>query len=190
MDEPTNDLDMESLDLLEGALQNFPGTLLLVSHDRAFLDNVVTQVLVAQGDGRWQEYAGGYSDALAQGARTPKLLKSAAATKGEAAPMAIAAPPPALEPAAQAAPAAAPVAAAARDGRRKLSFKETRELAALPEQIAALEAEQAALAARMCEPDYHKGGAEQLRIDRARASEVERRIAAGLARWEELEALA
>jgi ATP-binding cassette subfamily F protein uup len=77
-----------------------------------------------------------------------------------------------------------------RDGRRKLSFKETRELAALPEQLAALEAEQAALAARMCEPDYHKGGAEQLRIDRARASEIERRIATSLARWEELEALA
>jgi ATP-binding cassette subfamily F protein uup len=188
MDEPTNDLDMESLDLLEGALQNFPGTLLLVSHDRAFLDNVVTQVLVAQGDGRWQEYAGGYSDALAQGARPPKLVKAAATSKGEAAAAATA--PPGATSSATVPVAAVPAAAAARDGRRKLSFKETRELAALPEQLAALEAEQAALAARMCEPDYHKGGAEQLRIDRARASEVERRIATSLARWEELEALA
>jgi ATP-binding cassette subfamily F protein uup len=86
---------------------------------------------------------------------------------------------------------AAPASSAApRDGRRRLSYKETRELAALPGQLATLEGEQAALAARMCEPDYHRGGAEQLRIDRARASEIERRLATGLARWEELEALA
>jgi ATP-binding cassette subfamily F protein uup len=179
MDEPTNDLDMESLDLLENALQGFQGTLLLVSHDRAFLDNVVTQTLVAQGEGRWQEYAGGYSDALAQGARPPKLVKPIAAPASAQ---------PATASAAPAMPAAAP--ATPRDGRRRLSYKETRELAGLPEQIAALEAEQATLAARMCEPDYHRGGAEQLRIDRARASEIERRIATGLARWEELEALA
>ena len=66
MDEPTNDLDIESLELLEDTLQTYPGTLLLVSHDRAFLDNVVTQTLVAEGDGKWQEYVGGYSDWLAQ----------------------------------------------------------------------------------------------------------------------------
>ena len=66
MDEPTNDLDIESLELLEATLQDYAGTLLLVSHDRAFLDNVVTQTLVAEGNGKWQEYVGGYSDWLAQ----------------------------------------------------------------------------------------------------------------------------
>ena len=66
LDEPTNDLDIESLELLEETLQSYAGTLLLVSHDRAFLDNVVTQTLVAEGDGVWREYAGGYSDWLAQ----------------------------------------------------------------------------------------------------------------------------
>ena len=69
MDEPTNDLDIESLELLEDTLQDYAGTLLLVSHDRAFLDNVVTQTLVAEGDGKWQEYVGGYSDWLAAAAR-------------------------------------------------------------------------------------------------------------------------
>jgi ATP-binding cassette subfamily F protein uup len=189
LDEPTNDLDIETLELLESLLQEYRGTLFLVSHDRAFLDNVVTQTLVAQGNGRWQEYAGGYSDALAQGARPPKLVKAAPAAKAPA--MASARAPLMATATADAATGGAPAAqpAAARDGRRRLSYKETRELAGLPEQIAALEAEQAALAARMCEPDYHRAGAERLRIDRARASEVERRIATSLARWEELEAL-
>ncbi len=83
MDEPTNDLDIDSLELLEDTLQTYPGTLLLVSHDRTFLDNVVTQTLVAQGNGRWQEYVGGYSDWLAQ---RPAPL--AAASKAEARPAA------------------------------------------------------------------------------------------------------
>ena len=80
LDEPTNDLDIESLELLEAALQDYAGTLLLVSHDRAFLDNVVTQTLAAEGGGVWQEYAGGYSDWLRQ--RPPPIGSQAAKTKG------------------------------------------------------------------------------------------------------------
>ena len=74
LDEPTNDLDIDTLELLEQLLQDYPGTVILVSHDRAFLDNVVTQVLVAEGNGRWREFAGGYSDALAQGAKPAKQI--------------------------------------------------------------------------------------------------------------------
>ena len=171
MDEPTNDLDMESLDLLEGALQGFSGTLLLVSHDRAFLDNVVTQVLVAEGNGRWQEYAGGYSDALAQGAKPAKL---GAPTRREAA----------------AAAAAAAATPGSRPKPRRMSYKETRELEQLPARLAALEAEQAALAGDMSAAEYHRAGADRMRTDSARAAELERLLDEGLHRWEELEVLA
>ena len=82
LDEPTNDLDIESLELLEATLQDYAGTLLLVSHDRAFLDNVVTQTLVAEGNGKWQEYVGGYSDWLAQ-RRADRSLRRAEAEGGE-----------------------------------------------------------------------------------------------------------
>src|SRR5688500_12176769 len=112
LDEPTNDLDIESLELLEAALQDYAGTLLLVSHDRAFLDNVVTQTLAAEGDGVWKEYAGGYSDYLVQRTEGAK------------------------------APAAEKKAVAREKVRTKLSYKETRELEALPGEIEALEAEQ------------------------------------------------
>jgi ATP-binding cassette subfamily F protein uup len=166
LDEPTNDLDMESLELLEASLQSFPGTLLLVSHDRVFVDNVVTQTLVAEGNGHWQEYAGGYRDWLAQ------------------------------RPAAAAAAAAAqPSGTAVADGaalaatRRKMSYKEVRELAALPEQITALESEQRELTGRMCQPDYFRAGAERMRVDRARAAEIETLLSTRLERWEQLERL-
>jgi ATP-binding cassette subfamily F protein uup len=169
LDEPTNDLDMESLDLLEASLQSFPGTLLLVSHDRVFVDNVVTQTLVAEGNGHWQEYAGGYRDWLAQ---------RPAATTGAAAST--------MAPTGSAGDAGgvAPTAA-----RRKMSFKEVRELAALPEQITALETEQRELTARMCQPDYFRAGAERMRVDRARAAEIETQLSTRLERWEQLERL-
>jgi ATP-binding cassette subfamily F protein uup len=166
LDEPTNDLDVESLELLEASLQSFAGTLLLVSHDRSFVDNVVTQTLVAEGEGHWQEYPGGYRDWLAQRpARSPL---------------------PAAGPATARQSAAVP-AAAAPAARRKLSFKEARELAALPAAITALEAEQRALTARMCEPQYFREGAERMREDRARAAEIETQLSARLERWEYLE---
>jgi ATP-binding cassette subfamily F protein uup len=162
LDEPTNDLDIESLELLEDTLQGYGGTLILVSHDRAFLDNVVTQTLVAEGDGRWREYVGGYSDWVAQR------------------------PAPADAPAA--APTARPGAAAPRSaGRIKLSFKEKRELETLPAQIEALEREQADISARLTDAGYHRAGAEQIRTDRARSQEIERTLETSFDRWAELE---
>jgi ABC transport system ATP-binding/permease protein len=160
LDEPTNDLDIESLELLESTLAEYKGTLLLVSHDRAFLDAIATQSLVAEGDGLWREYAGGYSDWLVQ----------------RPAPV-IAAPPPA-------APAPLP---ARRTERAKLSFKEQRELASLPAELEALEIEQQALVARMSAADYHTASGPQMRDDAARSAEVERLVEEKLARWMALE---
>jgi ATP-binding cassette subfamily F protein uup len=161
LDEPTNDLDIESLELLESVLADYAGTLLLVSHDRAFLDAIATQSLVAEGDGLWREYAGGYSDWLAQ----------------RPAP---AAPAPAV--------AAAPAPSAPRRSERpKLTFNEQRELVALPAELEALENEQAALLARMSAADYHTAGAQQMKADAGRAAEVERLLEEKLARWMALE---
>jgi ABC transport system ATP-binding/permease protein len=162
MDEPTNDLDIESLELLEDTLQGYAGTLLLVSHDRAFLDNVVTQTLVAEGNGKWQEYVGGYSDWLAQ----RRLV----------------APPASAKPKAE---------SRSDDARRsaptKMSYKETRELAQLPAEIEALEQQQKALTARMSSGDYHRQGSEQIKADRQLVGDLEQQLAEKFARWEELE---
>ncbi len=163
LDEPTNDLDIESLELLEDTLQGYTGTLLLVSHDRAFLDNVVTQTLVAEpGErmGMWKEYAGGYSDWLAQrpkagGAASAPVTKAAAGTREKP--------------------------------KAKLSFKEQRELDALPADIETLEQEQAALTARMSSPDYHKAGADAIKADRLRADQIEKLLAQKFERWEALD---
>jgi ATP-binding cassette subfamily F protein uup len=163
MDEPTNDLDIDSLELLEDTLQNYGGTLLLVSHDRAFLDNVVTQTLVAQGDGRWQEYVGGYSDWLAQ----------------RPAPVATAPVKPKQETKAARAPAAV-----------KLSYKETRELAQLPAEIEAIEQRQQELTARMSSGEYHKQGADQIKADLKLAEDLEREMSEKFERWSTLEAKA
>jgi len=171
LDEPTNDLDIESLELLESSLQSFQGTLLLVSHDRSFVDNVVTQTLVAEGEGHWQEYPGGYRDWLAQ-RRAPPATTAVRDT---------ATPP--------GAPDVGASAVAAGGARRKLSFKEGRELAALPAQITALESEQRELTAQMCQADYFRVGAERMRADRARAAEIETQLSACLERWEYLEGL-
>ncbi|MBM0107454.1 ATP-binding cassette domain-containing protein [Steroidobacter sp. S1-65] len=165
MDEPTNDLDIDSLELLEDTLQSYPGTLLLVSHDRTFLDNVVTQTLVAQGNGRWQEYVGGYSDWLAQ----------------RPAPVAPAAPAKAKQETKAAARAPAPV---------KLSYKETRELAQLPAEIESLEQRQQELTARMSSADYHKQGPDQIKADRKLAEDLEREMSEKFERWSTLEAKA
>jgi ATP-binding cassette subfamily F protein uup len=171
LDEPTNDLDIDSLELLENLLQDYAGTLLLVSHDRAFLDNVVTQTVASEGDGRWREYVGGYTDWLRQR------------------PAAHAAKPAAVEPSRSGTqPAAPPPAPAA--AKRKLSYKEQRELEALPGEIETLEHEQQALNQRICEPDYHRAGADQLRRDRERGAELVDLIASKMDRWEELDALA
>jgi len=178
LDEPTNDLDMETLELLEATLTEYAGTLLLVSHDRRFLDNLATQCLVAEGGGRWREYAGGYSDWMRQRqgpaeARTPVTAGAvpasleAAGTSNE--------------------PAGSPARAGAK-GAARLGYKEQRELEALPGRIERLEQEQAALHARMARPDYHQTGAAALRTDRARSAELETLLEECLARWVELEA--
>jgi len=165
LDEPTNDLDVETLELLEERLVDFGGTLLVVSHDRAFLDNVVTSTLVFEGEGRVQEYVGGYTDAMRQ-----RRAALAAAARAAAAP-------PAARPA-QPAPAPKP-------GR--LSFAEQRELEALPARIEALEAEQAALTARVSAPAFYRGDpAEQARVQ-TRIAALVAELEAAYARWDALE---
>jgi len=178
LDEPTNDLDIESLELLEATLQTYPGTLLLVSHDRTFLDNVVTQTLVADpgGTGTWKEYVGGYSDWVAQRAPTT-------ASPG----------PVVVAPAGHAAGRPKADSRTNTGMRRgttadtKLSFAERRELAALPEALEALEREQHALTERMCRADYHKESVEVIKADRARAEEIEHALARKFERWGELD---
>jgi ABC transport system ATP-binding/permease protein len=166
LDEPTNDLDIDSLELLESTLQEYRGTLLLVSHDRAFVDAIATQTLVSEGDGRWREYVGGYSDWLVQ---RPKPQEAAAV-------------------AASTADSAAASAPGARDRQRvKLSYKEQRALETLPARIEALEAEQAALNAAMAGPDYHRAGADQMRSDAARVEAIDVELAALLEQWTTLE---
>jgi ABC transport system ATP-binding/permease protein len=167
LDEPTNDLDIESLELLEQKLQDYTGTLLLVSHDRRFLDNVITQTLAPEGTGLWREYVGGYTDWLRQ---RPKPSASGAPARRDAAP---------------------PVAAGAAPtkARTKLSYKEQRELDSLPQEIEALEREQADLTARMSTTDYHRQDGQQLRTDGKRLEEIESLLLTKFARWEALEEL-
>jgi len=168
LDEPTNDLDIESLELLEQKLQEYAGTLLLVSHDRRFLDNVVTQTLSAEGDGVWRENVGGYSDWLEK----REAARAAAARAGDGKRTA----PPATAPKAD-------------KPRTKLSYKEQRELEVLPAEIEALELEQTELSRRMGSPDYHRQGPQQLREDRRRLEELESLLTVKFSRWEALEAL-
>ncbi|MBA2548026.1 MAG: ATP-binding cassette domain-containing protein [Burkholderiaceae bacterium] len=163
LDEPTNDLDIESLELLETTLQDYSGTLLLVSHDRAFLDNVVTQTLVAEGSGVWREFVGGYSDWLQQ--RSSVSRPSWEKPLGEQAPV-VAVPP---------------------VTKQKLSYKEQRQLAALPVEIEALEAEQRELSARMSQADYHRFGSDIIKVDRRRIEEIEHSIAAKFEQWSGLD---
>ncbi|MCE1187139.1 ATP-binding cassette domain-containing protein [Zoogloea sp.] len=172
LDEPTNDLDIETLDLLEDLLASYDGTVFLVSHDRAFLDNVVTQVIAADGDGRWGEYAGGYEDWL----RVRKLTEAAPATPK-------AAPAPRKE-----APAPAPAASAAKPA--KLSWKEQRELEALPDLIAGLEEEQGTLQARLNDPATYREAAAEIPAMNARLQAIEAEVEAAMLRWEELESRA
>ena len=167
LDEPTNDLDIESLELLEQKLQEYTGTLLLVSHDRRFLDNVVTQTLSAEGDGVWQENVGGYSDWLEK----REVPRGAAARAGDSRRTVAPAPPKADKP------------------RTKLSYKEQRELEALPAEIEALEREQTELTRRMGSPDYHRQDPQQLREDRRRLDELESLLTVKFSRWEALEQL-
>jgi ATP-binding cassette subfamily F protein uup len=174
MDEPTNDLDADTLELLEEMVANYAGTLLLVSHDRAFLDNVVTSTLVFEGGAQVNEYVGGYSDWL----RQRRAVEAAAPASARAASAATEAAP---------SEAAATEAAPARSRARRLSYKEQRELEALPEKIQLLEAEQLELQAAIADPALFQGpvarGTAALQRLKSLAAEVE----TAYSRWHELE---
>ena len=181
LDEPTNDLDIDTLELLEDLLQNYDGTVFLVSHDRTFLDNVVTSTIAAEGDGKWREYEGGVQDWLIQSKRA-KALQEQAAKKSAGKPSAKE---PALAPATAVAPA--PIAAPAV-AKRKLSYKEQRELELLPEQIAALEAEQADIRKALEDGTlYAQDNARAMQLH-ARDGEIDEALLLALERWESLSA--
>ena len=176
LDEPTNDLDLESLELLEAQLAEFPGTLLLVSHDRVFLDNAVTSTIVFEGSGRVQEYVGGYQDWL----RQRRALQDASADHGSAAPTGARR----RQKAERAATAAGP---RVPGPRRKLTFNEQREFAALPGRIDALEAEIQGLDEAIAGPEFYKEGAVEIRKVLARVEEARRELDEAYARWLDLE---
>ncbi|MFC4933127.1 ATP-binding cassette domain-containing protein [Massilia sp. GCM10023247] len=169
LDEPTNDLDIDTLELLEELLEEYTGTVFLVSHDRTFLDNVVTQVIVAEGQGLWREYVGGYSDWERVRAAAPQPAASPA------------------KPAPAKAPEAAPSESAAPK-KVKLSYKEQRELDELPKQIALLEDEQSAITAQLNSPDFYKSSPADARRINARYAEIDELLLELLDRWERIEA--
>ncbi|UUY06844.1 ATP-binding cassette domain-containing protein [Pseudomonas sp. J452] len=176
LDEPTNDLDVETLELLEEVLLNFPGTVLMVSHDRAFLDNVVTSTLVFEGEGRVREYVGGYQDWLRQGG-SPRLLGVGESKSGKAELSAVAPAAPVVEPAAEV-PAA----------KKKLSYKLQRELEAIPGQIDALEKQLAELQAQIAAPAFYQQPAVTTAAVLDRLQSLQEELDQLLERWAELEA--
>jgi ATP-binding cassette subfamily F protein uup len=169
LDEPTNDLDIETLELLEQLLQEYSGTLFLVSHDRAFLDIVVTQTIAAEEDGYWREYAGSYQDWADCKAR---LKAEAAAQEPENARGKISPKAPSR---------------ARSDESRKLSYKETHELAELPGRICALEEEQKEIALRLEDPALYQNDSQAVNALSKRLVEIDEELMALLERWEELE---
>ncbi len=165
LDEPTNDLDIDTLELLEELLEEYTGTVFLVSHDRTFLDNVVTQVIVAEGEGHWREFVGGYTD----WERVRDTI--------------------AKQPAARPAPAKVEAVATAPAAKtKKLSFKEQRELDELPKLIAALEDEQTALNLQLSDADFYKKNASEAKRVNTRVAEIEEELLAALEKWEQIEA--
>ena len=165
LDEPTNDLDIETLDLLEEMLTEFTGTLLVVSHDRAFLDNVVTSTLVFEGGGRVNEYVGGYTDWLRQ-RKVAEAVATPVAKRVEAV-----------------------VAVAKTEKKKKLSFSEQKELASLPDRIDVLEMERTALYEKLADPLFARDGNALLQAT-ARLAALEKDILALTERWEQLETVA
>ena len=176
LDEPTNDLDIDTLDLLEQLLQDYKGTVFLVSHDRYFLDNVVTSIIANEGDGFWREYEGGYEDWKIQKARSDKIRTENGSLKTEPAAKAI------IKPAEKETKEAKPVAA--KGGTQKLNGKERQELEALPLQIEVLETEQAEIGLAMSNPDLYKNEPELAASMQARLTEVTNQVDAMLQRWE------
>jgi ATP-binding cassette subfamily F protein uup len=163
LDEPTNDLDLETLELLEQQLVEWPGTLLLVSHDRRFLDNVVTSTIAFEGSGRLEEYVGGYEDWLRQRQAPGAAAKSAPAANKRGAP--------------------------ASKVKSKRSFKEEREYAELPERIAALEQEQKDLHAVINDPGFYTKPAAEIHAALERTSAIDGELLAALERWDVLDSI-
>ena len=175
LDEPTNDLDIETLDLLQELLSDYAGTLLLVSHDRDFLDRVATSVIVADGDGLWVEYAGGYSDMLAQRGVGISALSGRSGLAG-------------TERKGQGANPVSPATpSSAAQARRKLTFKESHALKTLPETIAKLEAEIAALSARVGDPSLYAKDPAAFNAASERLGEAQAKLASAEEQWLELE---
>ncbi|MEQ5768737.1 ATP-binding cassette domain-containing protein [Halomonas sp. H33-56] len=186
LDEPTNDLDVETLELLEELLLNFDGTLLLVSHDRAFMDNVVTSVLAFEGRGQVREYVGGYSDWVRQGGKLPPAPWEGAARQRVEPTADDAAPAPASSKTDTADTAAAP----AKAKPVKLSYKLQRELDGLPAEIERLESEVAELEAEAGKPDFYQQPSGVVTERLALLQETQERLDAVMERWMELEAMA
>jgi ABC transport system ATP-binding/permease protein len=178
LDEPTNDLDLETLELLEEQLVEWSGTLLLVSHDRVFLDNVVTSTLAFEGNGRVQELVGGYTDYLRQAERTQKGQKTRS-TRAARQSASVSSVPPSVPPSAS--------SVQTSPERRRLSYKEQRELDALPARIEVLETEQRALGEKIAGPEFYKEPAETINASLARVDELQRELMAAYTRWDELE---
>jgi len=171
LDEPTNDLDIETLELLEELLEDYSGTVFLVSHDRTFLDNVVTQVIVAEGQGAWREYVGGYSDWERVRESAPVAAPAAPSRSNSTKSADI------------------PFTAQNSSAKKvKLSYKEQRELDELPQLIATLEDEQSAIAAQLNSPDFYKTNPADARRLNARFVEIEDLLLSALERWEQIEA--
>lgn len=163
MDEPTNDLDAETLELLEDLLCEYSGTLLLVSHDREFLNNVVTGTLAFEGDGRVSENVGGYDDWLSNCSQSTSAQPEPKAVKERS--------------------------RSEKEKPKKLSFKEERELEALPEKIATLEKEQSELHSSLADPDFYKNGGAGITAINERLAALEVQLESVYSRWEELESL-
>ena len=171
LDEPTNDLDIETLELLEALLTEWPGTLLLVSHDRAFIDHVVTSTLVFEGEGRVHEYVGGYTDWMRQ-KRHPAPKKAAPSNR---------------EPSNQEPRTRNLEPGTQNRGPSKLSYKEQKELEKVPARIEALEAEQERLNAAVAAPSFYKESAESIHTTLARVEEIQQGLLDAYARWDELD---
>jgi ATP-binding cassette subfamily F protein uup len=170
LDEPTNDLDIDTLELLEELLEDYSGTVFLVSHDRTFLDNVVTQVIVAEGEGQWREYVGGYSD-WERVRATAQAAPAKAASKSEAKP-------------------AARESAQSSKQQKKLSYKEQRELETLPQLISDLETEQKTISEQLADPELYKQHPEEVQRLNSRFAEIDDLLMESLEKWEAIEAKA
>ena len=173
LDEPTNDLDAETLELLEDLVSGYSGTLLLVSHDRSFLNNVVTSTLAVEGDGSVKEYDGGYDDYARQKAQAEAAEQQVAAQKTQ-----------------QTSSTKPAVSASAKPALQKLTWKEERELEALPEKIEQLELEQSELHAAMADPSFFKQDGGSIAETTVRLEAIATELETALARWEELESRA